>query len=204
MQDSIKDGLNFAVSDSVWDDNSSSANEVTGMKEFLSTTSTLGGLAVADAANWKASIDATTSALTNAKMTDLWYTNAIRGNYPNIIVSRSSVVAKYERIQQGLLQWIDLKKPDGGVISAPTFKGVPFLADDDVPGSDGGTEDNYVCMLNTKFLPFKFHNQGKFRLKVYTEIPDSDTIVIRVFSMLALGCQLRQVQKAMTKIDPSL
>lgn len=191
---SVEDKAFIALSDSIWADNSTNPNDITGMQEILSDTTTLGGISVADAPLWKAAIDSTTISLTEEAMTELYYKNNIRGVKPQKIFTSTDGVVAYEKLQQANFQYLNLNNPDLGVQTpVPQFKGIPIIADDDVPSG-------WMCFLNFDHLHFRFHSKRVSEIRVHDRIPRRDIILIEWFSQAAFGTSFRAVQKAFTNL----
>jgi hypothetical protein len=178
---------------------------IDGLGLVLSDTSTYGGIAVADMADWKARVHtlAVAGTLTLNEMQKFYGKLVIGNDKPTIGVTRQSVFDKYWTMLQPDKRYVSTMKGDGG-FDTLAFNSMPIVVDSHVPGSDGGTQDNDLQFLNEKYLWLFIHSGTNWKVVPIPALKDQDVKMTRVLLATNLACSLRKQQGVISTIDPNL
>ena len=181
---------------------------IVGMKNLISTTSSYGGIAVADFAEWVAGyIDNTAydlSTFTLQKFFDAVENLTIGSDRPTIAITSRKVYSKI----RGLIQTNQRYNGEGDSVKVGQWKGIEI---DDVSifpdqhletGLFNSSKDS-IIFLNERYLGF--HVQANFNMNSET-LPlaqEKDVYNIRVRIFPQLVCKQRRMQGAITNINPA-
>lgn len=182
-----------------------SGKSLDGLGSTLSASSTYGGIATADFANWIAQIHtlAVAGTLTLLEIQKLQGKCTIEGARPTVMACRQSVYDKIWSLLQGSIRYtgVDQKMADAG-FGGITFNGVPIVVDSHVDGSDGGTSDNHLRCLNENFLGLVTHRMFDFKVVPIPTLKDQDVKLVRMLWAGNLTCSARRLQGEIQTIDP--
>ena len=183
----------------------STGKKIDGLGSILSTSSTYAGIAVADMADWAAKQRTlgVAGTLTLLEMQKAMGVATVGADKPTVIVTRQSVYDKIWSLVQPDQRFVDKKMADAGFQNI-VFNGVPILVDSHVPGSDGGSADNYVEFLNEKYLWLGTHSGADWKVVPIPVQKDQDVKMVRILWAGNLLCSNRRMQGFISTVNPSL
>lgn len=183
----------------------SSGVALDGLGLTLSTSSTYGGIAVADMAAWAAkqkTLDVA-GTLTLFELQRLQGTCTIGADHPTVFVTRQSVYDKIWSLCQPDQRFVDASMANAG-FGGIKFNGIPIVVDSHVSGSDGGTADNYVQALNEAYIGLAIHSDVNFKTIPIPQVKDQDVKMVRILFAGNLWCSARRMQGFISTVNPSL
>ena len=208
--DSVTKGATLAISEDLStglfsDGTTNSSKVITGLRALMSTTSTYGGIAVADASAWKAKERNLTNAgeLTINDMQALWGQCTVGADQPTLLISRQSVFDKYSSLLEPQRRYVNSNEASAGF---PTleFMGKPYMVDNHSPGSDAGTADNWLFMLNEKYCSLFVKKNREFMVVTVPPQVTSANMYFRVHWAGNLACDNRRMFGFIDDIDPGI
>ena len=198
MSEQLSDGL-FS------DGTTNSSKVITGLLALMSTTSTYGGIAVADAAVWKAKAGTLTNAgeLTIADLQALWGQCTVGSDMPTLSITTQAVFDKYASLLEPQRRYVNTDKANAGF---PTleFMGKPVMVDNHTPGTGSGTADSYWFLLNEKYVSlFTKDGQDMNVEKVPAQVTSMDHFY-KIYWAGNLACENRRMFGYIATIDPGI
>lgn len=183
----------------------SDGKSLDGLGNILSTSTTHGGIAVADMAAWAAKVHtlSTAGVLTLFEMQKLFGKCTIGADHPTVIVTRQSVYDKIWSVLQPDQRFVDSDMANAG-FGGLKFNGIPIVVDSHVDGSDGGSADNHLQMLNEAYLDLCTHSRINFKVVPIPQTKDQDVKMVRIFWAGNLLLSSRRMQGVIETIDPDL
>ncbi len=183
----------------------STGKKLDGLGLTLSTSSTYGGIAVADMAAWAAvqRTLATAGTLTLFEMQQLQGKATIGADHPTVFVTRQSVYDKIWSLIQPDQRFTDASMAKAG-FGGIMFNGLPIVVDSHVPGSDGSSQTNYLEALNEAYIGLAIHSDVNFKTVPIPQVKDQDVKMVRIFFAGNLWCSARRMQGFISTIDPAL
>lgn len=190
------------------DGTGNSAKDIDGLAAALSTSSTYGGIAVADFSNWAAKIvtgatAGTAEPLAIPRLISVW-TQAIKGNdHPDLILAGRKTYSAYWDLTQGIIKSRTSAVQKMADLGFETLEwhGVPVVYD---PYADTATATQFadsMTMLNTKYLKLRPTLSGHFETTPWRQ---ADTMIAMKSELLWSGnltCSNRQRQAQLQDID---
>ena len=182
----------------------SGGKSLDGLGLMLSTSSTYGGIAVADMAAWAAKSRTTTSnTLALFDLQKLQGDCTIGADHPTLIVTRQSVYNKIWSLLQPDQRFVDDKLGKAG-FGGITFNGLPIVVDSHVAGSDGGSTNNEVQMLNEAYVGLAIHSDVNFKTIPIPQVKDQDVKMVRILFAGNMWGSARRMHGEIADIDPNL
>lgn len=182
----------------------SGGKSLDGLGLTLSTSSTYGGIAVADMAAWAAksqTITANTLALFDIQKLQGQCT--IGADHPTVFVTRQSVYDKIWSLLQPDQRFVDTAMGNAG-FGGIKFNGLPIVVDSHVAGGDGGSTNNEFQALNEAYLGLAIHSDVNFKTVPIPQVKDQDVKMVRILFAGNLWCSARRMHGEITTIDPAL
>lgn len=182
-----------------------SGKDIDGLGLTLSDTSTYGNIAVADLAEWKAKVRtlAVAGTLTKLEIQKAQGAATVGSDKPTVMVTRQSVFDKVWSLWEGQQRFEDSSMADAGFQNI-RVNGTPLVVDSHVPGSDGGTQDNFLEFLNERYLWLAIHSDVNFKVVPIPPQRDQDVKMARILWAGNLLCSRRNMQAVIKTIDPNL
>ena len=175
-----------------------------GLGLTLSTSSTYGGIAVADMAAWAAKAQTiTANTLTLFDMQKLQGQTTIGADHPTVFVTRQSVYDKIWSLIQPDQRFVDKTMGEAG-FGGIKFNGLPIVVDSHVTGSDGGGTNNQLQALNEAYVGLAIHTDVNFKTVPIPQVKDQDVKMVRIFFAGNLWCSARRMHGMISTIDPAL
>ena len=183
----------------------SSGKDLDGLGLALSASTTYGGIAVADMAEWIARVRtlATAGTLTKLELQKAVGAATIGADKPTVMVTRQSVYDKIWALWEGQQRFEDGKMADAGFQSMKV-NGIPVVVDSHVSGTDGGNQDNWLELLNERYLFLLTHKDCDFKVVPIPAQKDQDVKMVRILWAGNLACSSRRMQCVIKTIDPNL
>jgi hypothetical protein len=174
---------------------------IVGLRRILSTTSTLHGIATADAPVWKAKQGTLTgSVLTLRDMDNLWEDLSVGNDVPKMIVTTRGGLSKYKSLLVANQRFGEAEKVSGG-FRAVMFNDAPVFADPNVTSGAGTT---WMYMLNPAWLKLYIHRDDNFTSTPFPVTPNQDVVGSRLTASLQMVCNNRRLQGFFSDINPAL
>lgn len=184
----------------------STGKKLDGLGLMLDDTSTsYGGISSTDFATWEAYVHslATAGTLTLFEMQKMMGKATISGDAPTVIVTRQSVYDKIWSLLQPDQRFVDSKMGDAG-FGGLKFNGKPIVVDSHVSGTDYGTADNFLQMLNEAYFDLVTHSRINFKVVPIPQLKDQDVKMVRIFWAGNLICSSRRMHAVVETINPTL
>lgn len=204
LADVIGDGIHS-------DGSGSGGDEIDGLQNILSTTTTVDNISVATFSNWIASIDAVTNTLTLNAIDVQMMNQTIGAQRPTDIVMNRRTFAKAQQLVRGAMTtnadaFTTRSMTEMADAGFPVIghQGVPMYFDDKAPGSGAGTTDNFVEFLNLNRIQLVMHEQDDFTVSDFVPATNQRAKIAFVFATLNVRTLERRTQGAFTAIDPAL
>lgn len=196
----MEDNLGTALQGS-----NSGGKDIDGLASVLSTSTTYGGIAVADFAAWVAKVPslAVAGTLTKLEIQKLIGQVTIGSDRPSVLVTRQSVYDKIWSLWEGQQRFEDGKMADAGFQSM-RVNGLPLVVDSHVTGGDGGAQTNWLEALNERYLWLYGHKDCDFKVVPIPPQRDQDVKHVRILWAGNLACTERRMQGVIKTIDPAL
>lgn len=178
---------------------------IDGLGLLLSTSSTYGGIAPADAPDWVAVVNTcmATNTLSKRDIQRLTSDLSVDGARPTIFVCNPPVFDKVWSLWEGQQRFEDADLAKAGFVTL-FVNGAPIVMDRHVPGGGYGQTDNRLIALNEDYLWFFVHRDVNFKV-VEAGIPeDRDRLTVRILLACNLACARRNLQGMISDINPSL
>lgn len=180
----------------------SGGKSLDGLGLTLSTSSTYGGIAVADMAAWVAKQQTLTAgAMALIDLQKLQGKATIGADHPTVFVTRQSVYDKIWSLIQPDQRFVDEKMANAG-FGGIKFNGLPIVVDSHVPGTDGGNLDNYVEALNEAYIGLAIHSDVNFKTIPIPQVKDQDVKMVRILFAGNLWCSARRMQGFISTVNP--
>jgi hypothetical protein len=126
-------------------------------------------------------------------------------DYPDLMVMRPSCLSKILSDILGPQQRVEndgwSQKLGARVVS---YNNVLILTSTNVSGSDGGTADNHIHFLNTKYIQWVINTHNNYRQTEVQMAINQDAYYQKIFLTCNLICWNRRRQGQATAINPSL
>lgn len=160
MRDRMATGVWSAGTDS---------KSILGLRTFLSTSNTYGGISQSTYSWWQANVDTTTTTLTMAALQSQWGAATIDADHPTVCLTTQTLYNSYYGLLQPQQRFMDSETAKGGFTSL-MFNGVPVIVDSKAPAS-------HFAMLNEEYLHFLPHKDENFRFEPFAK-PNNQNIKI--------------------------
>jgi hypothetical protein len=168
------------------------AKAILGLRTFLSTSTTYGGISQTTNSWWQANIDAVTTTLSIAALQTQWSNCNINGEPPSLILSTTANYDRYYALLQPQQRFMDSETADAGFTSL-LFNSIPYIADSKCPSG-------YVVLLNEDYLDLYIHKDENFRMEPFMKPINQNVRVAHVFAMMALASSNNRMHGALTAI----
>lgn len=176
----------------------SGVKDFVGLSTIMSTTSTLGGVAVADLPEWIATVLGNSSvdrALTLSLIQSLDGGVTFDSERPHLHVGRQNI---YDKLWSLVTPFQRLEACDAGMAelgfkNIPVINGIPFIVDSKCAAKT-------IQAINENFLFLVAHSNENMKVVSHENLEGSDAIQRRVFFMGALCCNGRRYQGSLTDI----
>lgn len=145
------------------------AKSILGLRTFLSTSNTYGGISQTSYSWWGANVDSSSTTLTFGVMQSLFGSASIDADTPTVVLTTQTLFDKYYLMLQPQQRFMDAETAKGGFRSL-MFNGKPVIVDSKAP-------TGYMVMLNEEYLHWLPHKDENFRFDPFAK-PNNQNIKI--------------------------
>jgi len=175
------------------------SKDITGFQAMISSSSTYGGIAVADFAGWIAQIKqgstpGTDEALTLARMQQAYGAASEDNDTPTMITCKQDVYDQLWSLYQPHQRLISEEMSDLGFENILTFNGVPVIVDSHMKAGS-------MYFINEDYAFLCVHREENMRKETIERLETSNSMLMRVFWMGNLVCNNRRFQAELDDIS---
>ena len=167
-------------------------NAILGIRAFLSTSATYGGVSQSTYSWHQSNIDSSTTTFTIPSLQSLWATTSVNGETPSIILSGAGRYSSYYNLLQPQQRFMDSESAKGGFTSL-MFNGVPWLIDSKAPST-------HIALLNEDYLALYGHKDEWFRFEPFQSPVNQNVKVAHIFAMMVVASNNNRMHAAMTAL----
>lgn len=174
----------------------STTKQITGLRAILSESASYGGIAVADMAEWIATVEdngAVNRALSLNLMQKTWGLVSFDEKKPTVMCANQNIVDVYWGLLQPHQRLMSAEMSGIGFENVLTFNGVPVLI-------DSHQAANTMYFLNEDFLKLYVHSAEDMRFEKITLIEAQAATVGRIFWAGNLVCNGRRYQGSLSDL----
>jgi len=177
------------------DGTGNSSKDFNGLQNLISATGTLGGIAAASNAWWKADVTATSATVTFAGLRTP-YLNVSEGNdFPTNIFTTQAVYGKIDSLFTSSQRFVDPTMANQG-FETIMFHNAPI-------SFDRNCKTDTMYMLNMKYITLYKLGSNWFRMSDWLEPANQDVRIKKMVSYGELAISNRKRQALLTDIKPS-
>jgi hypothetical protein len=158
----------------VWN-SGSDAKAILGLRAFLSTSNTYGGISQSTYSWWQAQDDTSSTTLSFAVLQGLWGSASIDSDTPTVSLTTQTLFDKYYLMLQPQQRFMDEETAKGGFRSL-MFNGKPVIVDSKCP-------DGYWVMLNEEYLHWLPHKDENFRFEPFAKPVNQNLKIAHIYWM---------------------
>jgi len=159
----------------VWN-NGSDAKAVLGIRSWLSTTNTYGGISQSTYSWWQpATVDSTSTALSFLVLQTIHGLCTIDSDKPTVSLTTQTLYDKYYLMLQPQQRFMDSETAKAGFQSL-MFNGHPVIVDSKTP-------TGHWVMLNEDYLDFNSHKEENFRSEPFAKPVNQNAKVSHIYWM---------------------
>lgn len=184
--------LKDTVSTAVWNAGTTT-NAILGIRTFLSTSATYGGISQTTQSWHQSNVDATTSTFGIPTLQTQFATAQLNGEPVTIILSGTGRYNSYYGSLQPQQRFMDSESAKGGFTSL-MFNGVPWLVDPKAPST-------HIVGLNEDYLTMVGHKDEWFRFDPFQNPVNQNVKVAHIFAMLVFASSNNRMHFAMTNLS---
>jgi hypothetical protein len=178
------------------DGTGNSAKDITGFAAMISTSSTYGGIAVADMSTWAAQVvsnSGTDRALTLALIQQLDGACTDGKDGPTLFVSQQKV---YDEAYNLFTAFQRIESEEMGKLGFKSLmlNGKPLVVDSHAPAKT-------MLALNEEYVGLYIHKDHDMRKEHHSSLESSDSMLTKVFWMGNVGCSQRRRQGKLSDIQ---
>lgn len=182
----------------------SDSKSLDGIGLIMSTSSTYGALAPADATTWKANITAAGSnTMTLARLQTVLGQCTFGASRPTLIFSNQAGYDKFSTFGDTVQRIIDTDMASVG-IEQLNFRGIPWVVDSHSAGSGNGVTDNVVNFVNEDYLELWTSKAFDFKVEQMARIAGEAVQRWMIWWKGNIVCHSRRHQGQLTSLDTAL
>jgi hypothetical protein len=185
---SIKDTVAAAIYNA-----GSDAKAILGLRTFVDTDATYGGISQVNYSWWQSNVDSTSTTLTIPTLQSSWGSASINGESPSVITATQANYDRFYGLLQPQQRFTDESTAKAGFTSL-MFNGVPFIADSKCP-------TGHVFMLNESYLELYVHKDENFRFEAFASPLNQNVKVAHIFAMMVLASSNNRMHAGLTAIQ---
>jgi hypothetical protein len=183
--------LKDTVATGVWNAGTTT-NAILGVRSFLSTSNTYGGISQTTYAWHAANIDAATTTQSIAALQTMFSAAQVNGEPVSVIMSGTARYNSYYGQLQPQQRFMDSESAKGGFTSL-MFNGVPWLVDSKAPST-------HIVGLNEDYLHLVGHKDEWFRFEPFANPINQAVKVAHIFAMLVFASSNNRMHFAQTAL----
>jgi len=139
----------------LWNDGTTT-DAIIGLRAWLNTSSTVGGISQSTNSWWQSQLDSTTTTLSLAAMQSIFNSASIDNDIPSVAFTTRTIYDLYYALLQPQQRFMDTETAKGGFKSL-MFNGIPVIADSYCPA-------NNMVFLNETYCHLFYHSAENFRM----------------------------------------
>jgi len=174
-----------------------SEDQLDGLQAVVSTSSTYGGIAVADLADWAAYVDDNSSVdrpLSLNLMQQAYGSVTEDSDMPTVLTCQQNVYDQIWSLYQPHQRIMSQEMSDLGFENVLTFNGRPVVV-------DSHCKAKTIYFLNEDYLFLCVHRDENMRRETLERLETSNSMLMRIFWMGNLVCNNRRFQGELTDIE---
>lgn len=175
----------------VWN-SGSDAKAILGLRSFLSTSNTYGGISQTTYSWWAAQVDSSSTTLSFSVLQALYGSASIDSDAPTVALTTQSLFDKYYLMLQPQQRFMDEETAKGGFKSL-MFNGIPVIVDSKAP-------TGYFTMLNEEYMHFLPHKDENFRFEPFAKPNNQNIKIAHLYWMGVLACSNVRMQATATAL----
>jgi hypothetical protein len=161
-------------------------NAIIGLRGFISTSKTYGGISQSTYSWWQAQVDSTTTVLSIPALQAITGDCTIDNDKPTVYITTQDILDDYHSLLQPQERFQDDTTADGG-FSNLLFHGKPIIVDSHCPSGD-------LYALNENYLNLRYHPQENFRFEPFIKPTNQNVSTAKVYWTGALTCNNVRMQ----------
>lgn len=164
---------------------------ILGLRSFVTTSQTYGGISQSTYSWWQANVDTSTT-MSISVLQSLWGACTVDADHPNLIIGTQTNYDRYYALLQPQQRFTSEEMAKGGFTSL-MFNGEPFVVDSHCP-------TNYVYMLNLDYLNLYVHKERDFKFTPFEQPINQDVRVAKILWMGALASSNNRMHGVLTSL----
>lgn len=172
--------------------NATDAKSIIGLRQILSTSNTIGGIAQSTNSWWQSNVDSTTTTLSLATMQTQFNLATINSACPSVLIGTRSLYNSYYALLQPQQRFSDSDTASGGFASL-LFNGAPFIPDSHCPSSN-------LAFLNEDYIHLWVHKDEDMRFEPFQKPINQNVKVAKIYWMGAYGSSNIRLQALMSAV----
>jgi len=149
------------------------AKSILGLRMFVDTDSTVGGISQSSYSWWQAQVDSTTTTLTIAAMQSRFNAASLNNEAPSVVATTKALCNAYYALLQPQQRFTDSETAKGGFASL-MFNGIPVVSDSYAPTS-------HMLFLNEKYLHMFVHKDEDMRFEPFQKPINQNVKVVKIY-----------------------
>lgn len=170
MRDTMGTGIYSSGSD---------ADSIVGLRVWISTSSSPGGISQSTNSWWQSNVDSSTTTLTLSAMQTQYNNASVENEQPTVAFCTRTLFNLYYALLQPQQRFMDSETAKGG-FSSLMFNGIPVISDSHVPSGD-------IYFLNENALFLFAHKDEDFRMTKFEHPVNQNVRVAKIYWAGALG-----------------
>lgn len=170
----------------------SDAKAILGVRSFLSTSNTYGGISQTSYSWWASQVDAVSTTLSFAALQALNGACTIDNDRPTVHLTTQTLYDKYYLMLQPQQRFMDAETAKAGFTSL-MFNGKPVIVDSKAP-------TGYWVMLNEDYLDLVVHKDENMRFEPFAKPINQNVKVAHIYWAGALGSYNNRMHGALTAL----
>jgi len=190
--EAAEDDLKDSFGTGMYSNGSTDPKSIVGVRGYLSTTATYGGIAQSGESWLQSNIDSTTTTLSLAKMQERYEVASIPPERPDLITTTETIFNSYWSLLQPQQRFADSESASAGFKNL-LFNGSVVMEDSYCPSS-------HMIFHNTKYIRLYSHKDRKFPGEYidFRKFFDQDAEIATLQWAGAMVCSSPRLQSAMT------
>lgn len=172
--------------------NATDPKSIVGLRQIISASNTVGGIAQSTNSWWQSQLDTTTTTLTMSSIMTQFNLATINAASPSVLITTRSIYNSYYALLQPQQRFSDSDTASGGFASL-LFNGAPVIPDSHCPSS-------YMFMLNEDYIHLWVHKDEDMRFEPFQKPINQNVKVAKIYWLGAYGTSNARLQAAMTAI----
>lgn len=162
------------------------AKSIVGLRMWVNTDQTVGGISQSAYSWWQAQLDSTTTTMTMAALQTRFNACSEGDEQPTVGVGTKANYNRLYNLLQPQQRFIDVETAKAGFTSL-MFNGIPILADSNAPA-------NYLKFLNENHLHLIAHKDEDMRFEPFAKPINQNVKVAKIYWMGVFGCSNNRYQ----------